>query len=1073
MQRLYPALALVLFACGGANDATKAKTGGAGESDKDFAQYAATHGITTLEGGGAAPEVTADGLKLEGIDKDRKVKLDGVLDEWPALAKATVSTGNTKSGLKIALQYDAGKLYVGADVSDASFSAGRDHVSLVLAVPTPGATYATYDIGLYAGKPGDSEGTVRYGRKGGIPGAKIVEAPETGGYSFEAVIPWSALPELRVTKVGIHGVATYVDGDGTIATGPGDAAHPRDMGWVPTEPELSMIEQLLQPKGLTKRAPDVELVADLTGDGVRERVAVWDNDLTICGTSYLGGNAYFVRELGGQLVKLEAREVTGRRGADVVVRRKQSVGDAEREYIEVLSALSSTAEPTVTFAHEIAIRQSDKRIDNSVHLGHGQIEVAIEPTTTWDALSYKEPIASDVEPILFPWGGVKSQTYKWDGSKFSKGKEIGKPDQTLDGGSGGSGRDARSTAAAPRRASDAEGEQGRRHERAAARPVPQGPRRQRRRRAQGRPQGAGHRRRHARARAAHRTGHRRLRPRLQGRHVVRVHHAAAVLRCQRHQRHVGPRRDGRWRRGPGRARHAAREQRSGRGRRGHAVHLHGDERLDHAHLRHRDGARAGRQARAGDGAVHPRRQRQDVRHPGRPRPRDGVEREDLSLVAGPARRTNRAAHPALERHQQRALHVERLVVHAKRRLEAMATEKLYWADPFATQFEATARAGQLGGHPSVLLDRTLFYPESGGQLADVGTLVVAGTTLKITDVQVDDDGLIHHLVEGAPLEGPASGTIEVGRRRDHMAQHTAQHALSRALVDVARAETISSRLGATSCTIDVEGALGERDLAKAEDMVNAVVTSDVVVRQLFPSAEELPKLPLRRPPKVTTGVRVIDIEGFDMSPCGGTHCTRTGQIGAVRVVDLEKYKGGWRVTFHAGRRALDDARRKDAVLGELARELTCGLLDVGQAVGKLRADLKARSDALSTARGELVELLAERILGAHPAPASGAGTTRIVVRRERDDLGMLRTLAGRLAARDDVLAFCAAPDEKDPASLSVVVQRGAKVDFDCGAWLKASAAKTGGRGGGRPERAEGRLPSSANLEELARGSSAP
>jgi hypothetical protein len=442
MRRLSFSALGVLVACGGATDATKAKTAD-DKSDKDFAAYAASHGITTLEGGGAAPEVTADGLRLEGLDPDKKIKLDGVIDEWPALAKASVITGSTRSGLKIGLQYDGSKLYVGADVTDASFSAGRDHVSLVLAVPTPGGTYATYDIGLYAGKPGDTEGTVRYGRKGSIPGAKIVEAPEANGYSFEAVIPWGALPELRVTKVGIHGVATYVDGDGTIATGPGDAAHPRDMPWLPSEPELSMIEQLLQPKGLTKRAPDVELVADLTGDGTRERVAVWDNDLTICGTAFLGGTGYFFRELAGQLVKLEARDVAGRRGADLVVRRKQSVGDAEREYIEVLSALSATGEPTVTFAHEIAIRQSDKRIDNSVHLGRGQIDVAIEPTTTWDALTYREPIASDVEPILFPWGGIKAQTYKWDGSRFSKAKEITKPDQTPAGapvaGQSGSG----------------------------------------------------------------------------------------------------------------------------------------------------------------------------------------------------------------------------------------------------------------------------------------------------------------------------------------------------------------------------------------------------------------------------------------------------------------------------------------------------------------------------------------------------------------------------------------------------------------------------------------------------------
>jgi alanyl-tRNA synthetase len=409
----------------------------------------------------------------------------------------------------------------------------------------------------------------------------------------------------------------------------------------------------------------------------------------------------------------------------------------------------------------------------------------------------------------------------------------------------------------------------------------------------------------------------------------------------------------------------------------------------------------------------------------------------------------------------------------------MATEKLYWADPFATTFEASARAAELGGRRTVLLDRTMFYPESGGQLADVGEIAIGGRTLRVVDVQIDDDGAIHHFVDGdvdavgAAANGLAAarGTIEPERRRDHMAQHTAQHALSRALVDVARAETVSSRLGANSCTIDVEGALDDRLVARAEDLVNTIVRDDVIVRQIFPTDEELPKLPLRRAPKVEhKQVRVIDIEGFDMSPCGGTHCTRTGQIGALRVAGLERYKGGWRVTFHAGRRALEDARRKEAVLGELAREFTCGLLDVGQAVGKLRAELKARTDALSGARGELVGLLAERILAAHP-PLPGGGEQRVVVVREHDDIGMLRTLAGRLAARSDVVAFCAArsDDEKANGDWSVVVQRGPATKFDCGAWLKAAAAKTGGRGGGRPERAEGRLPGAASLEDLARG----
>ncbi|HEY6459263.1 MAG TPA: alanyl-tRNA editing protein [Polyangiaceae bacterium] len=398
----------------------------------------------------------------------------------------------------------------------------------------------------------------------------------------------------------------------------------------------------------------------------------------------------------------------------------------------------------------------------------------------------------------------------------------------------------------------------------------------------------------------------------------------------------------------------------------------------------------------------------------------------------------------------------------------MPTEKLYWADPFATTFEAAATHGELAGKRTLVLDRTLFYPEAGGQLADAGSLDAGGATWRVEDVQIDDDGVIHHVLAGGALPGagPVKGTLDVARRRDHMAQHTGQHALSRALLDVARAETVSSRLGTTACTIDVEGALDDRDVARAEDLVNAVVTSDVMVRSLFPTPEELVGMKLRRPPKVDRGVRVIDIEGFDLSPCGGTHCTRTGQIGVVRVVGLEKYKGGWRVTFHAGTRADDDARRKEAGLDGLARAFTCGVLDVGGAVAKLRGELKTRTDALSVARGELVELLAQNVLAAHP-PAPD-GTTTIVLTRPGDDVAMLRTLAGRLTARPDVLAFVATPDERSGGDWSVVVQRGAGVGFDCGAWLKVTAAAYGGRGGGRPERAEGRLPKTVSLEELAR-----
>jgi len=389
------------------------------------------------------------------------------------------------------------------------------------------------------------------------------------------------------------------------------------------------------------------------------------------------------------------------------------------------------------------------------------------------------------------------------------------------------------------------------------------------------------------------------------------------------------------------------------------------------------------------------------------------------------------------------------------------TEKLFWKDPFATSFEAEVVA--IAGD-AVVLDRSLFYPEGGGQFGDRGVLAVGDRSVTVRDTQIDDDGTIRHLVEGALSVGDrVQGTIDRDRRRDHMSQHTGQHVLSRALIEVARAETVSARLGEGSCTIDTDKAgLEESAIARAEDLVNELIQSDVAVRSHFPTPEELAAMPLRRAPKVASGIRVIEVAGFDFTPCGGTHVASSGQIGPVRVLGVEKYKGGTRVTFVAGNRALRDAREKDAVLRELARAFTCGINEVPAAIGKLRADLKARTDAMATARGELMQLLAEKLLAAHPVDRLG---TRIVVTREGDDLATLRALAGALARRPDVIAFVASRDGNDRL---VVVERGASAPFDAGAWFKKHVVAAGGRGGGRPERAEGRLPATVDLAELAR-----
>ncbi|ATB33146.1 alanyl-tRNA editing protein [Melittangium boletus] len=383
------------------------------------------------------------------------------------------------------------------------------------------------------------------------------------------------------------------------------------------------------------------------------------------------------------------------------------------------------------------------------------------------------------------------------------------------------------------------------------------------------------------------------------------------------------------------------------------------------------------------------------------------------------------------------------------------TERLYFADPFLTRFTGHVIAhGTWNGLPSVVLDRTAFYPEAGGQMADRG--VLGGHAVR--DVQVDDAGVVHHLLElaeGTPLPAPGtelSGDIDPVRRRIHMALHTGQHMLSSALVNVAHAHTVSSRLGETVCTIDVDvEALDERLVAEAEAQVNALIDADVPIRAFFPTPEELAALPLRRAPKVTDNIRVVQITGFDVSPCGGTHCTRSGQVGLVRVLGVERYKGKGRVLFSAGGRARSELWQEAGVLRALSRTFSCAPLDVPASVDKLRRDLTEAREALGAARAKLAEATAAELA----AQLERSPEQRVVAVLEGAPPEELRSVAARLTNRPGAVVLLAG---RSPEGLAVLIARGAGSTFGCGAFLKRAAEAAGGRGGGRPEHAEGRLP---------------
>lgn len=383
----------------------------------------------------------------------------------------------------------------------------------------------------------------------------------------------------------------------------------------------------------------------------------------------------------------------------------------------------------------------------------------------------------------------------------------------------------------------------------------------------------------------------------------------------------------------------------------------------------------------------------------------------------------------------------------------MSTERLHIDNSLRLEFNATVSSlTRFGDQPSVVLDRSAFYPESGGQMADHGMLHCGDVALLVRGVQLDGEENVHHIVDDStPLEVGAAvrGTVDRPRRREHMALHTGQHVLSRALLTEARSQTVSSRLGDNSCTIDIDRIADEARLAAAEALANAVVDADMPVRAYFP--DQLDELQLRRPPKVDGAVRVVEIGDFDVTPCGGTHCFNTAQIGLLRIFSTERHKGGLRIHFSAGARARARLCSDSETLRNLAGAFSCAPVDVPGAIDKLQrhhTDARSECDALQTELADRIATLDEAdLLCLDGVPVA-----------------LLRAVAQRRCERHPDGAVFLATRRSD--GLHVVVARGVRSKLHCGNFVRAAAEQVGGRGGGRPERAEGRLPNGTDWSTL-------
>jgi alanyl-tRNA synthetase len=409
------------------------------------------------------------------------------------------------------------------------------------------------------------------------------------------------------------------------------------------------------------------------------------------------------------------------------------------------------------------------------------------------------------------------------------------------------------------------------------------------------------------------------------------------------------------------------------------------------------------------------------------------------------------------------------------------TERLYYTDPNLTEFEARVVAAAPG---AIMLDRTAFYPSSGGQLFDTGRLESEGRNLRVVEVAENETGEILHRVESSDPFAPGTalhGVIDRPRRRDHMQQHTGQHMLSAVFIELFNAPTVSFHMGEESCTIDLDvKSLSPEQIREGELRSNQIITDDVPVEIKFATPEEARQMGVRKiPPDLKGNLRLIEIRGHDLTACGGTHVGRTGEIGSILLRKAEKVKQGMRVEFVCGARAVGAARKDFETLTSAAALFSSHLDDVPEQIRKTLEEAKSAGKREQKTQAELAEFVAERMLADtinSGARVPGPGPSQVkdpyhtisndvcLVKRvfSDRDLTFIKLLAQKLAAHPAVLALLATTTPQ-PA---LVFAQSSGGRFDMNALMKEAMSALGGRGGGSRDFAQGGAPVGADVDTL-------
>ena len=380
------------------------------------------------------------------------------------------------------------------------------------------------------------------------------------------------------------------------------------------------------------------------------------------------------------------------------------------------------------------------------------------------------------------------------------------------------------------------------------------------------------------------------------------------------------------------------------------------------------------------------------------------------------------------------------------------TKRLYYQDSYLKEFKAKVlKKIKIDNQPAVVLDETAFYPTSGGQPYDVGVI----QDVSVVEVVEEGDERIHILKEELKEEinSEVIGKIDWERRFDHMQQHLGQHILSGALIEIYGAETVSFHLGEKVCTLDIaKEKLTEEEVKKTEECANEIIFNNRPVKCYFlEGEEELKRLNLRKMPDRKGKIRIIEVENFDLSACGGTHCRTTGEVGLIKITKWEKRGEKIRLEFICGWRAWGDYFWKNELIKNISNKLTIKDSELGEAIDRMLEEQKEIRKELKEFKEKLQEYEARNLINESSLVDDGIKIINKVF--EEKNFQEVMGLGQKIINLDDNVVVLAGIKNKGEGAKILFACSGG-LNFDMNRLIKEAGKFIEGRGGGTPNFAQ-------------------